>query len=71
MRVNPTMEPIFDTRLIRITLASSGATFIAAVFCCDLPAALLAIAGCLACGTMIEENYRRGVYRAVVPERIE
>jgi hypothetical protein len=65
------VEATFDLRVVRTALILSGVTFIAATFYSDLPAALMGIAGCLSCGSMLEDNYRRGVYPPRAPEMIE
>jgi hypothetical protein len=55
----------WDTRAIRVVMASAGLTLVAATLSTSVVSFLLALATLMACGTMLEVNERRGAYQPV------
>lgn len=58
----------WDTRAIRLVMASAGAMLVAGAITTNVVSFLLALATTMACWTMLEENYRRGAYGQVTEE---
>jgi hypothetical protein len=58
----------YDTRAIRVLMASAGAMLVAAALTTNVVSFLLALATAMACWTMLEENYRRGAYGEILEE---
>jgi hypothetical protein len=52
----------WDTRAIRLVMAGAGATLVAAALTTNVASFLLGLVAIMACGTMLERNYRRGAY---------
>ena len=60
-----------ERRILLLLLASAGCLFVVGALTLNVGTTLLSIFACLACGTRIEGNYRRGEYRRVPPENVE
>jgi hypothetical protein len=59
------------TGAIRLVMAGAGVMLIAATLTTNVVSFLLGLVALMACGTLLEENYRRGAYREVAePARI-
>jgi hypothetical protein len=58
----------YDTRAIRVLMASAGAMLVAAALTTNVVSLLLALVTMMACWTMLEENYRRGAYGEILEE---
>jgi hypothetical protein len=61
-------QEAYDTSAIRWVMAGAGATLVAAALMTNVLSFLLALAALMACGTMLEENYRRGAYAEIIEE---
>jgi hypothetical protein len=61
----------FETRALRALMAVAGCVILVAALEGNAGSILLALATCLACGSRIEHNYRRGAYGAVTVESID
>lgn len=61
----------FEAQALRGLLAAAGCLFVAAALEGNAGSVLLSLAGCLACVSRIERNYRRGAYGVVTAESID
>jgi hypothetical protein len=54
-----------ETRALRCVLAAAGCVIVASAVLDNPVSMLLSLAVCLACGSRMEHNYRRGAYGCV------